>query len=296
MKQYLYYPGCSLEKTNFSFDHSSREVAKGLGFELKEIEDWNCCGSTSYMAVRELRSFAISARNLAIAERMGKGDLVTVCTACYTVLAKTHNYLKENAELREKVNHALAAADMKYSGNVKVRHLLDVIVNDVGLEAVKGKVKKPLEGLKVACYYGCQLSRPHGTFDDPEFPVTMDHLATALGATPVDFPLKAKCCGGMMMTTVADVGLKLTKDLLYCAKEAGADLVITCCPLCQVNLESYQGKIKKTFGTDPALPAIYFTQLMGVALGLPEKNLGLGSELVDPRPTLAKYLGNGGGR
>ena len=153
-----------------AYDVSARAVCEKLGIELEELPDWNCCGSTSYFSIRELESFGISARNLAIAQEMGDMDLVATCSACYTILAKTNRYLAEDKVLRDEINEALALAGRSYEGKVNVRHLLDVMVNDVGYDAIAEKVTRQLDGLKVAPYYGCQLSRPMGTFDDPEFP------------------------------------------------------------------------------------------------------------------------------
>ncbi len=287
---YTYYPGCSLEVSNKAYDQSARGVSKALGANLIELEDWNCCGATNYMSVRELRSFAISARNLALAEKL-KRDLVTVCSACYTTLSKTHHYLADNEKLRADVNDALSAVQLNYGGTVNVRHLLDVYVNDVGIDNIAAKAKKKLTGLRVAPYYGCQITRPHATFDDAEFPVTMDKLFAALGADVTDYPLKAKCCGGMLMTTAENVALKLTKSLLDCAVRGKADCIVTTCPLCHFNLDAYQDKVNRMFGTNFSVPILYFTQLIGVALGMNGKEISLGQELVPAEKVLSAYMG-----
>jgi heterodisulfide reductase subunit B len=289
--EYTYYPGCSLEVSNKAYDISARNVAKALGADLVELEDWNCCGATNYMSVRELRSFAISARNLALAEKKNNKDLVTVCSACYTTLNKTHKYMKEDAKLRGQVNDALSAVDLKYDCNVNVRHLLDVFVNDVGIENIVSKMKVPLKGLNVIPYYGCQLTRPNATFDDAEFPMTMDVLFKALGANVVDYPLKTKCCGGMLMTTADKVALKLVRSLLDCAVKKGGDVIITPCPLCHFNLDAYQDNVNKMFGTNFAVPILFFTQLVGVALGLSGQELALGQEIVPAEKVLSAYMG-----
>jgi heterodisulfide reductase subunit B len=243
-----------------------------------------------YMSVDEALSMTISARNLALAEQAGFRDLIAPCSACYTVLLKTNRFLQESPELRGKVEHLLGQVGLKYRLGVKVRHPLDVLVNDVGAEVIVSAAKRNLEGVAFAPYYGCQIVRPERGFDDREFPSTMDRLFQQLGARAVYFPLKTRCCGGMLMTTFPDVCLQLVKDLLECAAENGGQCILTTCPLCQVNLESYQKRINKTFGTAYQIPVMYFTQLLGVALGCSEKELGLHKNLTPwtaPIPVLA---------
>ena len=274
MQQYSYYPGCSLHSAHKGYDMSCRAVAEKLGCELIEIEDWNCCGATIYMSVKEITSLAIASRNLALAEQYPR-DVVAPCSSCFTVLSKANRYLKNNRELDQKVNSCLAEAGLHYGGGVRVRHPLDVLTNDVGTEIIRTYVEKPLTGLKIANYYGCQIVRPERGFDDRENPTTMDDLFESLGAENVYFPMKVRCCGGMLMTTYEEVALKLSKELLECAEENGADCIITTCPLCQMNLESYQDKINRAFGTRFEMPILFFTQVIGVALGIDEKTLGI---------------------
>jgi heterodisulfide reductase subunit B len=278
--EYIYYPGCSLESAGKPYDESLRAVFRALGIGLRELEDWNCCGATMYMSVDEALSMAISARNLALAEQAGFRDLIAPCSACYTVLLKTNRFLRESPELRGKVEHLLGQVGLKYSLGVKVRHPLDILVNDVGVEVIASATKRTLEGVAFAPYYGCQIVRPERGFDDRELPSTMDTLFQRLGARAVYFPLKTRCCGGMLMTTFPDVSLQLVKDLLECAAENGAQCIITTCPLCQVNLEAYQNRVNKMFGTSYQIPVLYFTQLLGVALGCSEKELALHKNLI----------------
>jgi heterodisulfide reductase subunit B len=290
MSQYAYYPGCSITVNNRAYDTSTRAVCQSLGIDLVELKDWNCCGATAYMAVRELAAFVLSARNLALTEQQGQQEMLTVCNACYMNLNKTNRYMAEEPKLREQIGAALAAGGASYSGSVKVRHLLDVLVNEVGCEAIQARATRKLEGLKVACYYGCQLSRPYPTFDDAEQPSTMDRLLEAVGATAVPYPMKAKCCGGMVMSTSEEVALKLVKGLLQCALDSGADIIATACPLCQVNLEGYQGRVSARFGSKLNIPVVYFTQLVGLALGLTRQQVDLGRELVSADRALAAYV------
>jgi heterodisulfide reductase subunit B len=278
--RYLYYPGCSAEATGKAYDISTRTLMDKLGVELIELDDWNCCGATSYFSVRELDSFAIAARNLAIAQRQGDEDLCVICNACYTTLAKTNRYMAESKEVFEAVNGALGAVDRAYDGTKPVRHIMDVLINDIGLEALEAKVTRRLTGLKVACYYGCQYSRPMGAFDDTEFPVTMDNFFRALGAETVDFPGKVKCCGGMMMLTKEEGALRLCHELLKGAQDAGADVIVCACPLCEMNVEGYQPRVNKTFGTSFDIPVMYFTQLAGLAFGADPKQLAIDKQIV----------------
>lgn len=271
---YTYFPGCSLTATNRSYDLSTRAVAEALDIELTELDDWNCCGATAYMAINEKRSFVLSARNLALAEEVGR-DLVTVCNGCYLVLQKTNKYISKDTHLQKDVLDALAAGGMSYNGTVQVRHFLDVIASDFGEQAIREAVAKPLEGLKVASYYGCQIGRPFGEIDDEEDPQLMDNLVEWIGGESVPFPLKAKCCGGMMMTTQPELGRMMTGKVLINAKKNGADCIITACPLCQINLEGCQDTISKAMGEDCHIPVLYFTQLLGTALGLAPKALAL---------------------
>ncbi len=286
--EFLYYPGCSLELATRQYDESLRAVFSVLGVKLKEVEDWNCCGATMYMSVSETSSMAVSARNLALAGRNSgeSKQLMAPCSACYTVLLKTNRFLQESPELRGRVSGMLQSAGLEYKLNVRVRHPLDVLVNDVGLEAIAAAVKAPLTGWAVAPYYGCQIVRPERGFDDPEFPTSMDRLFEKLGAKCVYFPLKTRCCGGMLMTTFPKVCLELVHELLSCAVGNGARCLVTTCPLCQVNVEAYQEQVNKEFGTNYRLPILFFTQLMGMALGQSAERLGLHRNLI-PLPELA---------
>lgn len=277
--RYAYYPGCSLEKTQRGYDESVREVFRTLGQELVEIDDWNCCGATVYMSVKETVSLAVSARNLALAEKTGL-QILAPCSSCFTVLAKTNRVLASMPDLHKDVNEALAEGGLRYNGTTVVRHPLDILMNDVGLDAVLAHRRRDLGGLRLAPYYGCQIVRPDKTFDDHENPMLMDRLFTRCGAHMVYFPMKVRCCGGMLMTTFEETALKLNRDLLACAQENGADAIVTTCPLCHFNLEAYQEKINAAYGTSFTIPILYFTQLLGIVLGIPADRLGLDASLV----------------
>ena len=276
--EYLYYPGCSLHAAGKGYDESVLAVFRALGLPIRELEGWNCCGATAYMSVNELKAFALAARNLALAEREGGGGpvcLVVPCSACYLVLTKVQHRLHEYEQIRGPIFAALRDAGLSYRGDVRVRHPLDVLVNDVGLGGVAGAVTDPLEGLTVACYYGCQVVRPYASFDNQYDPTTMDDLLHAAGAETVNWPLKTRCCGGTLTGTVEEVGQRLNYILLKEAKQRGADAVATCCPLCQFNLECYQSQIASRFGDGIGMPVAYFTQLLGRAMGIGDRELGL---------------------
>lgn len=295
--KYSYYPGCSLERNAAAYDVSAKAVAKPLGIEFKEVEDWNCCGATEYISLNLLASYALIARNLAqAAKNKDTRQVVAPCSACYLNLRKTDHYMAESPDLAEKVNAALGAGGLSYTpGTLKVRHLLDVIVNDVGYEAIAAKVTRPLTGLRVAPYYGCMIVRPkfggNGNghpFDSTEYPTSLDKLLKTLGAQVIDFPYKAHCCGGHMTQISESTGFELIRRLIKGASDYRADLIVTLCPMCQLNLDAFQGAMNRHFKTDYQMPVLYFTQMIGLALGMEAKALGIGEELVDARPALAK--------
>nr|MBN2278112.1 CoB--CoM heterodisulfide reductase iron-sulfur subunit B family protein [candidate division Zixibacteria bacterium] len=276
---YLYYPGCSLKSTGRAYEESMLAVFEHLQLPLEELEDWNCCGATAYMAISELKAFALSARNFALAEKQAGGageiNMVVPCAACYLGLNKAYRYLKEHADLQKTILKALKAAGLSYSDHLRIRHPLDILANDISPDRIKEAVSRPLEGLKVACYYGCQIVRPYADFDDQHEPVIMDKLLRLLGAEVVDWPLKTRCCGGSLTGTVEDVGLRLSYILLKEAKKRGCDVIATACPLCQFNLECYQSQIGRKYGNGNDIAVAYFTQLMGAAFGIAEHDLGL---------------------
>ena len=277
--KYGYFPGCSLKGLGKAYEESLLPVMRHLGVELEELADWNCCGATAYMAVDEAKACVLAARNLALAERSGYQQLMAPCAACYLVLNKTKHYFTDYPKMKQTIDQALSAVDLRYAGDTPVRHPLDVLLNDIGLDAIKQKVSRPLKGLKIAPYYGCQLVRPYATFDDQYNPTSMDRLFEALGATVVRYPLKTKCCGGSLTGTVPEAGIRMVYILLNEARKRGAHCLATVCPLCQFNLDAYHVQVTAEYG-DVLLPTVYFTQLMGLAFGLPETQLGLGRAAV----------------
>jgi heterodisulfide reductase subunit B len=286
--RYSLYPGCSLKGTGRAYEESVLTVFKALGVELQELKDWNCCGATAYMSVDENKAFALAVRNLALAEQEGESALVTPSSACYLSLNKAHRHMEEDSEIRAQSDSSLKAAGLSYRGTVKVRHPLDVLVNDVGLETITKKVKVPLHNLRVAPYYGCQIVRPFAEFDSQYNPVTMDQLLEAIGAEVVRYPLKTRCCSGSQTGSLPDVGLRLVYILLREACRRDAEVLVTVCPLCQFNLEGYQDEIGRKY-EDSSIPVLYFTQALGLAMGLPAKQLGLKRNLVPVDQVLEKW-------
>lgn len=289
--RYAYYPGCSMESSSIAYDASVREVAGALQIELVELDDWNCCGATEYFSQDELTACAVVARNLSLVEP-GFDQLVASCAACYLNLKKTDHLMAEHADLNGKVNEALSAGGLAYRpGRVRVRHLLDVIHTDVGEAAIREKVVRPLTGLRVAPYYGCQVVRPFSDFDDPENPTKLDELFRWLGAEVVNYPVKTHCCGGHMTQISEPQAFELIRRLLQIAADRQADMILCMCPMCQLNLDAYQRRVNSHFKTDFRTPIVFFTQMLGVALGIEPQSLGFGKEIVPAWPVVQDRLG-----
>ena len=289
MTDYLYFPGCSLKGSGAPYEKSLLAVFGVLGQGLKELPDWNCCGATAYLSVDQDMAVAMAARNLAIAEKLDGRDVVAPCSGCYLSLAKAKATLEEAPDVRARVTAALAKAGLPYEGRTVVRHPLDVLLRDVGPEALKKHVVRPLKNFRVAPYYGCAILRPYPAVPSPQAPHSLEDRCRIVGAPPVDYPHKSRCCGGMLTAGVQSVGLRLVEILLCEAKAADVDALVTTCPLCQYNLEVYQDRICKTKGGDVHLPILYFTQLLGMAFGLDDHALGMDQLL--RVPTVAPCAG-----
>ena len=288
--RYAYYPGCSLECNALAYDISTREVSDLLGLGLEEIDDWNCCGATEYFSQDELTAASVVARNLALVEP-DLDQVIAPCAACYCNLLKTDRLMSENPQISGQVNEALAAGGLHYEGGrVRVRHIVDVIYEDIGETAVRDKVVQPLSGLKVAPYYGCQVVRPIDNGDCTEHPTRMDEIFKWLGAEVVDYPLKTHCCGGHMTQISEPAAFELIRRLLQCAVDGGADMILCACPMCQLNLDAYQSRVNSYFNADFRMPIIYFTQMLGLAAGIERKKLGFGKEIVSVEPVLREIL------
>jgi heterodisulfide reductase subunit B2 len=293
VSSYLYYPGCSMDSSGRAYRDSIAAVAGPLGLDLAEIEDWNCCGATEYLGLSRTPAYALIARNLAIAEQakphMKSDTLVAPCSACFLNLSKADHVMGESPAFEKQVNEALAAGGMHYdAGSVKVRHLLDVIVHEIGIDAVKAKVTRPLAGLKLAPYLGCMVPRPDydHRWENPEYPMEFDRLLAALGAEVVDFPLKTDCCGGHMTQISPPTAFEMIRRLVDTAARAGADMMVTLCPMCQMNIDAFQGEMNHHFKSSYHMPIVFFTQLIGLAFGAEPGSVGFGKEVVDARPAL----------
>jgi len=276
--KYSYYPGCAQHGTAVDQRMSVEAVFKHLGIELEEMKNWNCCGAL-HVDDRTTR-IALSARTLAAAKGL---DIATPCNLCYSNLMRANTAL-EDSELKYMINGTLAT---KYDGNAKPKHLLEVVVNDLGLAKLGEQIKKPLK-IKAVPYYGCLLTRPENKFDSPENPKSLDDLISVLGAEPVKYYYKTKCCGGPILLTNEDLALQLAKDLLVMAKESGADCMVVTCPMCHLQLDAKQKAVEAKFNIKIEMPIIYFTQLIGLSIGIPPKELGLDKHLVSTDKFISK--------
>ena len=282
--RYSYYPGCSLHASAGEYDLSTRELFAALGIKLTEIPDWFCCGATPAHNVDELLSLSLCAKNLELAEQV-EGDVAVACAACFSRLKFTQHILEENETKRHQVEQAIAAP-VRLNGTVK--HLLEILARDLGLERLSATVKKPLNGLKVACYYGCLLTRPNDVpnLDCVEAPTIMESVVEAVGAQTVDWTHRLECCGANFTLSRPGVVLQLSNAILDSAKAAGADCIMVGCPLCHGNLDIRQKEIEGVYATRYGLPVLYLTQLVGLALGLSADKLGLDALIVNPMPLL----------
>ena len=273
-KEYVYYPGCSLEGTAIEYDMATRAVFKSLGVSVKEPEDWSCCGSTPAHSVDHVFAGALAARNLAIVEKMGAPTVVTACPACLSALKNAHKRMEASEEFKKNVNDLL---EDPYDCGVASKSALQIIYEDIGLEAVAAKATTGFPDLKIAPYYGCITNRPPELmeFDDPENPIAMDKLLEAVGVQVCDFHFKVECCGAAFGVPKRKMVNELSSKVLAMALDAGANCVAVCCQLCQQNLDLRQDQINSTMGTSYDIPVLFFTQLLGLAYGLSPKELGL---------------------
>ena len=275
MNSYGYFPGCSLRATGVAYEESLLTLFRLLDLPLEELRDWNCCGATSYMSIDEESAFQLSARNLALAHKSECRDLLAPCSACYLVLRKTQDYVARYPAIGKHVKESLAAASLPPLNGVRVRHPLEVLYTDVGLERIRSRVVRKWSGGRVACYYGCQIVRPFEEVDRAHNPTRMDELLGAIGAPTVEYPLKTACCGGALTGTMHSIGVRMNYILLKEALRKGAQAIVTVCPLCQYNLDAYQSEIRGKTSTPVDMPILYFTQVLGWALGADAESLGV---------------------
>lgn len=282
-----YFPGCSLEGSAAEYARSAEAVFDALGVELEEIEDWVCCGATAAHATSHLLSIALPAISCAAAQKKGL-DVLTCCAACFSRLKQANDAVRSDADLQAEIGGIIEEDD--YNGSVNVLHITEVLARQVGPDAIKAKVTKPLRGLKVACYYGCLMARmPEALrIDKAEYPTLLDDLIRATGAEAVEWPYKTECCGAALTLAKQETVVRLSGEILQIAKESGAEALAVACPLCQANLDMFQSNEEQRSDAQLGLPVMYFTQLLGLALGVQPDDLWLQKLIVDPMPLLAE--------
>jgi len=285
--KYAYYPGCSLHSTAKEYDSSLRAVCEKVGIELEEMKNWICCGSSWAHATSRLLSLALPLKNLAEVEKSGFEEVVVPCAACFSRFKIGWHEIDNEPQLAAEVEGII---EHKFKDGVKVYHPLDVLSRDAELSKLDQLVKNDLSGLKVVCYYGCLLTRPPKAtqFDDCEYPQSMDKILQAVGVPTLDWSYKTDCCGASFALTRTEIVLKLSRDILEGAKAVGADAIAVACPMCHANLDTRQEEIEEEYQTTYHLPILYFTQLMGLALGIPAEKLLLKRHLVDTEEVLEK--------
>ncbi|OYD14344.1 hypothetical protein CH330_08835 [candidate division WOR-3 bacterium JGI_Cruoil_03_51_56] len=289
--RYTYYPGCTLYTTARSLNDCALKVAERIGFELAEMPAWTCCGAIYNTNSDDLAASVGPVRNLARASQLGD-KLVTLCAACYNVLKRTNTALND-PEKQDVAKRLLDYVEEPFERPIEVIHYLEVLRDDIGWDQIRGKVTRPLSGLKVASYYGCLMVRPPKVlqFDNPTNPMCLDDLMAAIGAEPVQFDFKTKCCGGYLVVSQHDVAVKCSRRIIDNAADYNADVLVTTCPLCHYNLDALQRDMKAEDPDFQPIPVLYFTQLLGLATGLRKRELALDYNKIDPRPVLKK-VGN----
>ncbi len=279
MKQrdFSYYPGCSLHGTAKEYDISTRAVCEELGINLIEVSDWNCCGATSAHSIDQDLALLLPARNLKTIQEKGL-DVIIPCAACFSRTKHCANDLKNDKDLFKLASEKLG---YDFKANVKIYHLMELLVQEIGLDEIKKHIKKPLEGLKVVCYYGCLLVRPHEIteLDDKENPQFLDQLMESIGIATTDWPYKTECCGASLSLSRPEVVKKLVANMTDWVIEAGVDAIVSACPLCQANLDMRQTGSK-------SIPVFYFTELLGLCFGLEKVENCLKTHIVSTKAAL----------
>jgi heterodisulfide reductase subunit B len=273
------YPGCSLEASSIQYRDTVLSAVDHLGFSCTELKDWSCCGASSAHALDKELGLCLALRNLALAEEQGCSELLAPCAACYHRLASANLRLSRDAELLARYNRRTGLA---YGGSVHVRNLLDLLFNQVGIDALRARVRRPLPGLRAACYYGCLNTRiPDLTpWDDRECPQSMDLIVEALGAAPVDWDSRTECCGASLFVTARDLSARLVADILRDAIRRGADCIVVACPMCQTNLDVRQPEYRERNDISRQIPVLFLTQLMSLAFGETGSRVGLSRHVV----------------
>lgn len=275
-----YYPGCSGEGSGIEYKMSTEKTAEMLGIKLKELEDWNCCGATSAHNTNQLLALALPARNLAIAEQMELDTILAPCAACYNRHRAAEDKAREDPEMRQKIAGII---DMEFQASSHTISVLEWLAKDVGAEQIKAKTTRPLKGMKAACYYGCLLVRPqeHTGFDDNEDPQSMDQIVRASGAQAVEWAYKTECCGAALATSRPEIGAKMIYEVIQNARGAGAECIVTACPLCMLNLDMRQAKAGQQYGEKLDMPVYYLTELVALAGGYTQQEVGIPRHFVE---------------
>ncbi|MBN2910248.1 CoB--CoM heterodisulfide reductase iron-sulfur subunit B family protein [Polycladomyces sp. WAk] len=289
--RYGFFPGCTLESAAKELMLSTKKVASALGIELVELKGWTCCGASHIQDVDDFLATSINARNIALAEQLN-APLLTVCNTCTLMLRTAKQKLDQNDELKAKVNQGLDKIGLQYKGTIEVTHFLWVLIKDYGLSRLKKKVKRPLEGLKIANFYGCHILQPPHImgFENHLNPKAMEMVAEVLGAESVEFDQRLACCGFHAVFPAEKEVMKLTGINCLSSKKAGADCIVTPCPLCQMQLDMYQPDAQKDVREDITIPVLHLPQLVGLALGFEPNELGIQRHIVDAIPLLKKRL------
>ncbi len=286
-----YYPGCVAQESGKELDMATRAVAPLLGIELQDFPSFSCCGSGFIDESNYGLNAALNARNLAIAEAAGLSLIMTVCSTCQGMLKLAKWNLANNAVLKARTDHVLQQVGMQYRGTATPKHMLQIIVEDLGgAEGIRRLVKRPLKGLKIGAFYGCHFLRPHDKqgFDDPEDPRSFEAVIQALGAEPVDYRGRVMCCGFPIQFVKPKTAERIAGKQLLDAKQHGADAIATPCPLCHISLDAYQKEAGHAVGQDLQMPVFHFPQILGLAFGLDPKTLGLRRHMVDTRSALER--------
>jgi succinate dehydrogenase / fumarate reductase, cytochrome b subunit len=283
-----YYPGCVAQESGRELDMATRWVAKAVGIELVAFPSFSCCGSGFMDEANEVLNVALNARNLAIAEKAGL-DLLTICSTCQGMLTLANVRLGD-AKVKARVDGALRPLGIEYRGTTKVKHLLQVLTEDIGLEAIRAKVTRPLDGLKVGAFYGCHLLRPADElgWESAEEPHAFEDLLSVLGASPVYYRGRVMCCGFPIQFVKPDTASRIAGTQILDAKSHGAEAMATPCPLCHISLDAYQNRAEQAVGRPLDMPVLHLPQVVGLALGASPAELGLSRHLVSTASVTAK--------
>ncbi|MCK4233108.1 CoB--CoM heterodisulfide reductase subunit B [candidate division WOR-3 bacterium] len=288
--KYAFFLGCTIPARAMNYEVSTRKIADKLGIELVDLQDFDCCGFP-VKSVDSFTTIVMAAKNIAVAEEKGI-DICTLCNGCVVTLAEANHELKHNEELKKRVNKELSKIGREFKGTIEIKHLARILYEDVGVENIKKAVKFPLDDFKLAAHYGCHYFKPsivYGKFEDPEFPTSLDKLIEATGAPEFNYSTKTDCCGGGILGVTEDVALKMAQTKLDDLKKEKADAMISICPFCSVMYDANQKSVEKIAETEYNLPVLYYTQVLGLALGVPPDELEFKRNRIKPKEMIKKF-------